>query len=75
MPRSHKVRLDDTVLSGIGKITHLCNPPEPVMRAPIYASRTVPEWDCMYLPFQLAVTQVSQQIMVSRHPYSGAVGY
>jgi len=36
-------------LSAIGKITHLCNPPEPVMRALIYASRTVPEWDCTFL--------------------------
>jgi len=46
MPGSHKVRLEDIALSGVGKITHLCNPPEPVMRAPIYVSRTVPEWDC-----------------------------
>ena len=34
-------------MSGIGKIAHLCSPRGPVMHAFIYATRTVPEWDCI----------------------------
>jgi len=60
---SDRVRLEEIVLLGIGKIDPLCNPPKPVMHALIDASRTVPEWYC------ITITMITQIIIIQEYMY------